>query len=106
MKCKAPPKKMLLNWFARAPDPSANTYLLLAGIALAVKYALKNPKEAMRIAEDLNAQKRAKRNKRYRVLPLSCSESAKSLERDRKYYEADGVFSERLIDAIINRLKS
>lgn len=90
----------------RAPDPSANTYLLLAGIALAVEYGLKNPKEAMKIAEDLNAQKRAKRNKRYRALPLSCSESAKSLERDRKYYEADGVFPERVIDAIINKLKS
>jgi len=90
----------------RAPDPSANTYLLLAGIALAVEYGLKNPKKAMKIAEDLNAEKIVKRNRRYKVLPLSCSESAKSLKRDRSYYEADGVFPKRVTDGIISKLES
>ncbi len=90
----------------RAPDPSANTYLLLAGIALAAEHGLKNAKKAMKIAENLNTEKRAKRNEKYKVLPLSCSESAKNLERDRNYYEADGVFPERVIDGIISKLKS
>ena len=90
----------------RAPDPSANTYLLLAGIALAVEYGLKNPKKAMKIAEDLNAEKMVKRDRKYKVLPLSCSESAKNLKRDRSYYEADGVFPKRVIDGIIGKLES
>ena len=90
----------------RAPDPSANTYLLLAGIALAVKYGLKNPKKAKKIAEDLSAEKIAKRNKKRKVLPLSCSESAKSLKRDRSYYEAEDVFPKRVTDGIISKLES
>jgi glutamine synthetase len=90
----------------RAPDPSANTYLLLAGIALAVEYGLKNPKKAMKIAEDLNAEKIVKRDRKYKVLPLSCSESAKSLKRDRSYYEADGVFPKRVTDGIMSNLES
>jgi len=71
----------------RAPDPSANTYLLLAGIALAAEYGLKNPKKTIEIADDLNVEKTVKRNRKYKVLPLSCSESAKSLKRDRNYYQ-------------------
>lgn len=90
----------------RAPDPSANVYLLLAGIALAVEYGLKNPKKAMKTAEDLNAEKIVKRNRKYKVLPLSCSESAKNLKRDRKYYEADGIFPKRVTDGIISKLES
>jgi len=90
----------------RAPDPSANTYLLLAGIALAVEYGLKNPKKAVKIAEDLNAEKIVKRNRKHKVLPLSCSESAKNLKRDRSYYEADSVFPKRVTDGIIIKLES
>jgi glutamine synthetase len=90
----------------RAPDPSANSYLLLAGIALAVEYGLNNPKKAMKIAEDLNVEKIVKRNRKYKVLPLSCSESAKSLKRDRNYYELDDVFPKTVIDGIISKLES
>jgi len=90
----------------RAPDLSANPYLLLAGIAVAVEYGLKNPEKAMKIADDLNAENMVKRNKKYRVLPLSCVEAAENLKRDRKYYEADGVFPERVIDGIIEKLES
>jgi len=90
----------------RAPDPSSHTYLLFAGIALAVEYGLKNPKKAIKIAEDLNAEKIVKRNRKYKALPLSCSESAKNLQKDRSYYEADGVFPKRVTDGIISKLES
>lgn len=90
----------------RAPDASANTYLLLAGIALAVEYGLKNPKKALKIAEDLHAERMVKGNKKYKLLPQSCSESAKILRRDKKYYEADSVFPKRVIDGIISNLES
>jgi len=90
----------------RASDASANTYLLLAGIALAVEYGLRNPKEATKIAENLHTERMVKGNKKFRLLPQSCSESAELLRRDRKYYETDAVFPRRVIDVIINRLKS
>ena len=79
---------------------------MLAGIALAVEYGLENPKKAMKIAEDLNTEKTIKRNRKYKVLPLSCSESAKSLKRDRNYYELDGVFPKTVINGIISKLES
>ena len=88
----------------RGSDSSANSYLLFAGIALAVQYGLKNPKEAMRMAESLNAEKATK--KRYAALPLSCAEAAESLRRDREFYEADGVFPKTVVDSVIRRLES
>jgi glutamine synthetase len=90
----------------RAPDPSANTYLLLAGIAVAAAYGLKNPKKAIKIAEDLSTETKVKKGGEYKSLPLSCSESAKSLKRDRNHYEADGVFPKRVIDGIVRKLES
>ncbi|MGC9345846.1 MAG: glutamine synthetase, partial [Candidatus Bathyarchaeales archaeon] len=44
--------------------------------------------------------------KTLKVLPLSCSESAENLEKDRRFYEADGVFPKKLIDKTIEKLKS
>jgi glutamine synthetase len=89
----------------RGPDASANSHLLMAGITVAVEYGLRNPKEAMKIAEELNANNMAK-DKEHKVLPLSCAEAANSLKRDRKYYEADGVFPKRVVDRVISRLES
>jgi len=90
----------------RAPDASANTYLLLAGIAVAVEYGLKNPEEATKTAEDLHIENVVKKTKEYKLLPQSCDEAAKNLVRDRNYYEADGVFTRRVIDGIISKLES
>ena len=90
----------------RAPDSSANTRLLFAGIAVAVEYGLKNPKEATKTAEELSIKNLAKKAKEYKLLPQSCDEAAKNLERDRDYYEANGVFPKKVIDGIISKLES
>jgi len=90
----------------RAPDPSANAYLLFAGIAVATEYGLKNPEETLRVAEELHIEKTANGNKRFMLLPKSCSESAANLQKDRKYYEAEGVFPKAVIDNTIKKLKS
>ena len=90
----------------RVPDPSANVYLLLAGIATAVEYGLENSEETLRIAEESHVEKTVKKGKRFRLLPRSCSESAEKLEGDRRHYEADGVFPKTVIDATVKRLKS
>ncbi|MFP3985414.1 MAG: glutamine synthetase beta-grasp domain-containing protein [Candidatus Bathyarchaeia archaeon] len=90
----------------RAPDPSADSYLLFAGIAIAAEYGLRNPKKAMKIAEDVNIDKKSRTTKKHKVLPLSCSEAANNLKRDRKYYETNGVFPKRVIDGVISKLES
>jgi glutamine synthetase len=89
----------------RAPDPAANAYMLLAGMAIAIKYGLENPREAIRIAKELHLRKIGK-EKRLKVLPRCCSESAMHLDSYRKYYEADDVFPKGVIDNTIKRLKS
>jgi len=89
----------------RAPDAFANPYLLSAGLATAVDYGLSNSEEALKIAEDLHVNGRGRR-RRLETLPLSCSESADNLERDRQLYEADQVFPKKLTDKTIELLKS
>jgi len=89
----------------RAPDAFANPYLLLAGLAIAVDYGLSNSEEAVKIAENLQVNNH-RRRQHLKTLPLSCSESADSLERDRRLYEADQVFPRKLIDKTIESLKS
>ena len=89
----------------RGPDPLANPYLLFAGIAIAIKYGFENPKEAIKITEDLHVEEDAKR-KRLKKLPRSCHESAKNLRKDRKFYEADNVFPKILINKTIDKLKA
>ena len=89
----------------RAPDAFSNAHLLFAGMALAVNYGLRNPEEALKIAEKTLIDVSDKR-KRLRVLPLSCSESAKELNKDRKFYEAEGVFPKKIIDKTLEKLRS
>jgi glutamine synthetase len=88
----------------RAPDAFANTYLLLAALAVAVGYGLRNPKEARRIAEDLHVE--ASGAEKFETLPCSCSEAAEGLEKDRQYYEANGIFPKKIVDSTVKKLKA
>ena len=89
----------------RAPDAFANPFMLLAGVTVAASYGLNNSREALKIAKDLYV-KGSGEKKRLKTLPLSCSESADNLDKDRQLYESDGVFPARLIDRTIESLKS
>ena len=90
----------------RAPDALANTYLLLAGITIAANYGLRNPEKALKIAEELHIEETRDKRKQLKVLPHSCTESAENLEKDRQFYEVDGVFPKKLIDKTVEVLKS
>ena len=91
----------------RAPDPLANTYLLLAGIAVAANYGLENFEESVKIAEELRiSNEKDRRRKRFRILQRSCYEAAKMLVKDRRLYEANGVFPKKLIDKTLENLKA
>ena len=88
----------------RAPDAFANPYLLFSGLALAEDWGLENMKESLRIAGDLHVSSTQKDERKLRILPRSCSEAARNLANDRKLYEANGIFPERLVDISIQRL--
>lgn len=90
----------------RAPDAFANAYLLLAGLAVAANYGLENSKQALKIAEGLHVEAAGRELKKLKALPMSCSESAENLEKDRQFYEANGVFPRRLIDKTVEKLEA
>jgi glutamine synthetase len=92
----------------RSPDGSADVYLLLAGLGVAVREGLLDGRDSMRLAKELEATSNIFDDKkalsRLRSLPRSCWESARELEKDRAVYEADGVYPPKVIDFCIGRL--
>ncbi|NWF86901.1 glutamine synthetase [Candidatus Bathyarchaeota archaeon] len=90
----------------RAPDPFADAYLLFAGLALAAKYGLENSEESLKLAENLYIEEGNSKRRRFKVLPRSCSETAKMLRKDRWFYEANNVFPKKLIDKAIDKSKA
>lgn len=88
----------------RAPDAFANTYLLFAALATAIDYGMQNPKEAEKIAENLHVDGGTGGHEKFRALPSSCGEAADNLQKDRRFFEAGGIFPERLIDKTVEKL--
>ncbi|HNW57763.1 MAG TPA: glutamine synthetase family protein [Bacteroidales bacterium] len=95
----------------RSPDGSADIYLLMAGIVVAVEHGLEM-ENALKIAENLyvdhnvTGDKKKDNAKKFEGLPTSCWASADALIRLRSYFENDGVFPPGVIDNIARRLKS
>ncbi len=94
----------------RAPDGSADLYLLMAGLVVATEYGLgreESLKEAEQLYVEVNIFKEENRDKLDSLdsLPASCFESAECLEADRSFYEKDDIFPEGTIESIVNRLK-
>lgn len=95
----------------RSADASADVYLLLAALTVAARVGLTNP-DSLKIANDTYVDIDIHRNedstkvKSLKTLPVSCAQSADILEKERSIFEADDVFSPRLIDGIIKRLKA
>ncbi len=96
----------------RSPDASANVYLLLAGLAVALRHGLeKKEKDALALAAktyvnvNIHKAENAKLLASLATLPDSCWASADRLLAQRKVYEAKGVFSPATIDGIAKMLK-
>ncbi|MBP7496153.1 MAG: glutamine synthetase [Bacteroidales bacterium] len=94
----------------RCSDGTANVYLLLAGIAVAVRYGLQNDK-ALEIAANTYAdtnifsdcfkQKLAS----LKQLPPSCWDSAECLLKQADIYKQYNIFTEAFINGVIEDLK-
>ncbi|HBM15019.1 MAG TPA: glutamine synthetase [Lentisphaeria bacterium] len=91
----------------RSPDGSAIVHQLIAGLAVAARYGLENPK-SLEIANKLYVSGDIGKNKSHLnlpQLPASCHEASERLLRDRAIYEKDGVFPAMMIDGIASMLK-
>lgn len=89
----------------RSPDGSANVHLLLAAIAVAVKWGLTHD-EALALAEqgyvsvNIFAGENKDVQERLEQLPSSCVESARRLAEHADLYAEDDVFARGLIDGV------
>jgi glutamine synthetase len=73
---------------------------------VAANYGLDNSEEALKMAEGLHVETAEGKRRRSRTLPRSCSESARNLRKDRRFYEANGVFPRRLLDKTAAKLRA
>jgi glutamine synthetase len=110
-KAKSPGKSDSQTVEFRCPDGSANTHLLMAGLAAAARHGLQMPGAldlARKLYVDVNIFHEEFRQiqKTLPQLPLSCWQSADCLLRDRAVYEKDNVFSPKVIDGIAQKLKN
>lgn len=95
----------------RCPDGSADIYLLLAGLTVAVRHGLEM-ENALDVARntyvdvDIFKEQNHSRADSLANLPASCWDSAEELDRQRDIYQQFDVFTPSLIDRVILQLKS
>lgn len=95
----------------RCPDGSADVYLLFAGLTVAARHGLEM-KNALKFSEktyvDVNIfeEKYKDRVSKLQQLPDSCWHSADCLEKQRKIFEEYDVFPHKIIDGVIQKLRS
>lgn len=95
----------------RSADGSADVYMLMASLAVALRYGIEL-EDGLKIAADTyvdvnihNAENAAVLS-RLAQLPVNCAESADELEKVRDIFEARGVFDPAAIDGVLKRLRS
>ncbi len=95
----------------RSADGSADVYQLIAGLAVACRYGFEID-NALDIAEqtyvnvNIHNEENAGQLSRLKQLPVDCFESSERLEELRTIFEKYNVFSPKMIDGIIRKLKS
>lgn len=93
----------------RAGDGSADIYEFLAALIMAAEDGLKSD-DSLKMADELylsdNLFSDESKAKKYKSLPTSCWESAEILEKNRAFFEKNGIFPKGKIDYTIKELKS
>ncbi|MFA6923334.1 MAG: glutamine synthetase family protein [Bacteroidales bacterium] len=95
----------------RCPDGSADIYLLLAGLSVAIRHGIEM-KDALKLAEKLYVNvnifkdEHADVASKLKNLPVSCCDSADCLNEQRSIYQKDNIFTKGTVDGIIQKLKS
>ncbi len=94
----------------RCPDGSADIYLLMAGLTVAARQGLEM-KDALDIAQrnyvDVNIfhDEHKEKTKCLDQLPSSCYESSLRLQEHAEYYKKYDVFTQGMIDGLVNGLQ-
>lgn len=95
----------------RSADGSADIYQLIAAMAVGARLGIEDP-EALKKADEryvnVNIHDDANRDRlaQLKSLPDSCAASADALEAAREAFEKEEIFSERMINGIIEKLRS
>lgn len=95
----------------RCPDGSADIYLLLAGLTVAVRKGLQDPDaliKAEKLYVDVNIFEDEHKNVMNRLdhLPANCYESAQELKKQMGAYLEGGVFPENILKRLIEKLEA
>lgn len=95
----------------RSADCSADIYLLLASLAVAVRngFAMKDALEAARryyVDVDIHRRENEEQCNALPTLPASCAASADCLEEMAQLFTAEDVFPQSLIDSTVSKLRS
>ncbi|PLW91699.1 MAG: glutamine synthetase [Marinilabiliales bacterium] len=95
----------------RCPDGSADIYLLLAGLTVAVRHGLKDP-DALKKAEELYVGVNIFEDKhkdvlsRLKQLPVNCFQSAQEMKKQMAAYLEGGVFPENILNSLVEMLEA
>lgn len=95
----------------RAPDGSADVYLLLAGLTVAARHGMEM-KDALKYAEqtyvDVNIfdDEHKARVEKLKQLPVSCADSADKLLTQAGAFMKYDIFPQSVIDGMVRKLKS
>lgn len=94
----------------RSADCSADVYQLIAAMVVAARTGFENPDslkraEEMYVSVNIHKDENKAKLESLKSLPDSCVASAKALMANRGVFEANEVFSPRMIDGIINKLE-
>ncbi|MBN1983389.1 MAG: glutamine synthetase [Chitinivibrionales bacterium] len=95
----------------RSPDGSADVYMTIAGLIVAVQHGLEMEdglKRAQEMYVDVNIFDEEHKEKvaKLKQLPASCHASAEALAEKREYFEKNHVFPKGTLDYLIKKLKS
>lgn len=95
----------------RTPDGSADLYHLMAGLIMAAQSGLEKTDSlelSKKLYSGVNIFKEENRETAFKFeqLPVSCSDSADALEKDRSFFENYNVFPKGTIDRFIDNLRS
>ena len=95
----------------RTPDGSADLYHLMAGLIMAAQSGLEKTDSlelSKKLYSGVNIFKEENRETAFKFeqLPVSCSDSADAIEKDRSFFEKNKVFPKGTIDRFINKLRS
>ncbi|MFA8436248.1 MAG: glutamine synthetase family protein [Marinifilaceae bacterium] len=94
----------------RVPDGSADIYMLVAGLIVAVQHGLEN-ENSLKMAEELYADmdifkpEFKDRLDKLEQLPTCCWESADCLLEKRRVFENNDIFPGGTLDAVVKKLK-